>query len=96
MQIAAFLFLGFTIGVAIMNLMHSKTIRNYDLMMHDVLEISAECNKTNSELLEMNEKLVADNGALKNRCRTLTHGSMCFFCPMECDNRSMPFRGEEK
>lgn len=40
------------------------------------------------------EKLRKENEALKNRCRALTKGTVCFFCPMECKHRSVKFRKE--
>ncbi len=33
-----------------------------------------------------------ENKALKNRCYALSDGTMCFFCPLECEHRSSDFR----
>lgn len=41
------------------------------------------------------EKLQHENKVLKNRCRVLSQGSLCIFCPMECSNRTMQYRGDE-
>lgn len=35
-----------------------------------------------------------ENQMLKNRCHALTQGTMCWFCPYECDNREKKFRGQ--
>lgn len=40
------------------------------------------------------EKIEKENEALKTRCRVLTNGTMCFFCPLECKNRTEKFRGD--
>lgn len=45
--------------------------------------------------LEEVEKLRKENRALKNRCRVITQGTMCFFCPMECSNRKEKYRGSK-
>ena len=41
------------------------------------------------------EDLEKENKALKNRCYVLSGGSMCFFCPMECEHRKCDFRNKE-
>ena len=38
-------------------------------------------------------KLERENEALKNRCFVLSGGTMCMFCPIDCDKRNVPFRG---
>lgn len=40
-------------------------------------------------------KYLKENRALKNRCFILTNGTMCLFCPIDCDHRKEMFRGEE-
>lgn len=40
------------------------------------------------------EQLVKENKALKNRCRIITGGVMCFSCPLECENRTEEYRGD--
>lgn len=42
------------------------------------------------------KKLQHENKMLKNRCAALTAGTMCKFCPYECDNRTARYRGEKK
>lgn len=39
------------------------------------------------------EKVEKENKALKNSCRIITSGQMCFFCSIECENRTTEFRG---
>lgn len=48
------------------------------------------CNDT-ANLLEQAEK---DIKALQNRCFALSNGTMCLFCPMDCDRRSIAYRGD--
>jgi len=51
------------------------------------------------ELLCKTEKLEKENKALKNRCYAISKGSLCFFCPLECEHRSCDYRykgSEEK
>ena len=45
--------------------------------------------------LEEVEKLRKENVALKNRCYAMTHGSLCFFCPIDCSDRTVKFRRNE-
>lgn len=33
---------------------------------------------------------------LQNRCYMYTQGQLCIFCPMECEHRISPFRGESE
>lgn len=40
-----------------------------------------------------NKELEHENKMLKNRCSALSEGTMCMFCPYECENRSKDFRG---
>ena len=42
------------------------------------------------------EKLREYNEALKTRCRALTNGTVCFYCPMECKHRTEAFRNDQK
>ena len=39
------------------------------------------------------EKVEKENKQLKCRCRALSRGVMCFFCPSECEYRTDEFRG---
>lgn len=39
------------------------------------------------------KKLEEENRILKNRCRILSNGVMCIFCPLECKNRTEEFGG---
>lgn len=39
-------------------------------------------------------RLKHENEMLKNRCAALTAGTMCMFCPYECENRSKEYRGK--
>ena len=39
------------------------------------------------------EQMQHENKMLKNRCSALTNGTMCMFCPYECENRSKEYRG---
>ena len=48
---------------------------------------------TANQIREEREKLIHENKMLKNRCAALTDGTMCLFCPYECENRSKDFRG---
>ena len=41
-------------------------------------------------------RLEKENRALKTRCRVLSDGMMCLFCPMVCENRTTEFRGGEQ
>lgn len=41
------------------------------------------------------EKLKHENKMLKNRCSVLTGGTMCIFCPYDCENRSKRYRGKQ-
>lgn len=41
------------------------------------------------------EQLKHENKMLKNRCRALSDGTMCLFCPFECEHRKTPFRGNK-
>lgn len=45
--------------------------------------------------IEEVEKLRFENRALKNRCYILTRGAMCLFCPINCSDREVDFRGNE-
>lgn len=40
-------------------------------------------------------RLKHENKMLQNSCHVLTHGTMCIFCPYECENREGKFRGEK-
>ena len=42
------------------------------------------------------EKLQHENKVLKNRCYVLGQGVLCLFCPMECENRTTDYRGDEE
>ena len=46
------------------------------------------------ESLEKQEQIKKENEQLKNRCRVLTGGMLCFTCPFECCIRNDEFRGE--
>lgn len=46
------------------------------------------------EALEKQEQIKKENNQLKNRCRVLTGGMLCFTCPFECHIRNDEFRGE--
>lgn len=39
-------------------------------------------------------RLKHENQMLQNRCHALTHGTMCMFCPYECENREGKYRGK--
>ena len=39
-------------------------------------------------------RLKHENEMLQNRCHALTLGTMCMFCPYDCENRTKKFRGE--
>ena len=41
------------------------------------------------------EKAEKERKALQNRCRIFTNGVLCMDCPMECENRTMPFFGKK-
>lgn len=47
------------------------------------------------ELRSALEEIKKENKALKNRCYVLSKGTMCFFCPMECEHRNCDFRNKE-
>lgn len=47
------------------------------------------------EMLCKLEKLEKENKALKNRCYAISKGSLCFFCPLECEHRSCDYRHKE-
>ena len=44
------------------------------------------------ELMEISASLQKENNQLKNRCFALTRGTICLFCPMECEHRTEDFR----
>lgn len=46
-----------------------------------------------AEIQKAIEELKHENKMLKNRCVVFTEGTMCAFCPFECDNRSKKYRG---
>lgn len=46
------------------------------------------------EALQLALSLFEQNMQLANRCYALTHGTLCFFCPIECDHRANEFRGD--
>lgn len=65
-------------------------------------EIGWESSELNREAFEMGikaleeaEKLRHENKALKNRCYILTRGTLCLFCPIDCSDREVNFRGNE-
>ena len=41
------------------------------------------------------EEFEKENKALQNRCYAVTGGTLCLFCPIDCDHRSTKFRGNE-
>ena len=43
---------------------------------------------------EMIKKLEHENEMLKNRCAALTEGTMCHFCPYQCERRRHKYRGQ--
>jgi hypothetical protein len=57
--------------------------------------IDANAYEVCKKALEEVEKLRKENVALKNRCYILTRGSMCLFCPIDCNDRTVKFRGNE-
>lgn len=46
----------------------------------------------NNESENYIEKLEKDIKALQNRCLALSGGALCFFCHMDCDKRTTPYR----
>jgi len=52
-------------------------------------------NKNDIDLDGRIEKLEHENKALKNRCHVLSMGTICFYCPLECEHRSCDFRNNE-
>lgn len=40
------------------------------------------------------EELKKENMQLKNRCFVLTRGSLCFYCPVDCEHRKEKFRND--
>ena len=46
------------------------------------------------ETKKRNEELEHENKMLKNRCVVLTEGTMCLFCPYDCENRTKEYRGQ--
>ena len=54
-------------------------------------------NYNSMKALEIiNKELDKENKVLKNRCFALTHGTMCFFCPLNCEHRSKAFRKDKE
>ena len=53
-----------------------------------------ELDRAYREKCEEVAKLEKENKQLKNRCRVLGNGMLCFYCPIECENRTFEFRGE--
>ncbi len=51
---------------------------------------------TDAEADKLIEKLQQENKMLKNRCRALTMGTMCMYCPYECERRSERYRGQNE
>lgn len=47
------------------------------------------------DLRAENDMLRKYNKALRNRCRLLTGGNLCIFCPIECHNRTEAFRTDQ-
>lgn len=48
-----------------------------------------------AEAEKLIEKLQQENKMLKNRCRALTVGTMCLYCPYDCERRTERYRGEQ-
>lgn len=48
------------------------------------------------ETKEFIEKLKHENQMLKNRCSALTGGTMCLYCPFDCENRTKKYRGQNE
>ena len=42
------------------------------------------------------EHLMEENDNLKFRCRVLTSGTMCSFCPLECKHRTDEYRWDSE
>lgn len=40
------------------------------------------------------DQLIKERYALSNRCRALTEGTMCLFCPLDCGQRRISFRDD--
>ncbi len=47
-----------------------------------------------NQVREERENLIHENKMLKNRCAALTEGTMCLFCPYDCENRTKEYRGQ--
>ena len=39
-------------------------------------------------------KYLKENKQLKSRCYVLTNGTMCLFCPIDCERRTERFRND--
>ncbi len=56
--------------------------------------ITAGAKDKDKEALEMVQKRLKQFDALTNRCRVLSNGTLCLFCPIECNNRKDKYRGD--
>lgn len=48
---------------------------------------------TDAEAEKLIDKIKYENQMLKNRCRALTEGTMCRYCPFDCERRTEKYRG---
>lgn len=54
----------------------------------------SEISELYREKCEEVARLEKENKQLKTRCRVLTSGVMCFACEIDCESRTVEFRGE--
>ncbi len=65
-----------------------------DEMEYQLLWMTAEARGKDKEALEMVKKQLKHYDALTNRCRVLSNGTLCIFCPIDCKNRKDKYRGD--
>ena len=88
-----------TIDMAIRNL--SNNFEKLDpklkkVTIDTIKKFLNECRDIEKRKTELDKKYDQIFKALSNRCYTLMHGSMCFFCDInECKFRKVLFRDEE-
>ncbi len=70
--------------------------------LKDILEEATETDDSvcyvtsdDADVIKAGIKALEENKKLKNRCYTLSSGTLCLFCPLECEHRSCDFRNKE-
>lgn len=62
----------------------------------EALNIAIKALENEETILKENEEtILKDNKVLKNRCRVLSQGLLCLYCPLDCEKRVEEFRKVE-